>query len=125
PPTPAGTARARPRTASPHTDADPLLHLPPDRRLETSRLDHDDSDTKRQQLASQTVRDRFQAELGRRVGPQEWQSAAPRDRADVHDATARCLEERQERLRDRDGTDEVHFEDLPELVEREQLERTG
>src|SRR5436190_12138302 len=38
--------------------------LPPDRRLETSRLDHDDSDTKRRQLASQTVRDRFQAELG-------------------------------------------------------------
>src|SRR5438034_3742455 len=25
------------------------FHLPPDRRLETSQLDHDDSDTKRQQ----------------------------------------------------------------------------
>src|SRR3989454_12429437 len=65
------------------------------------------------------------AELGGRVRPQERQGAAPRDRADVDDATARCLEARQERLRDRNGSDKVHVEDVPELVEREQLERTG
>src|SRR5438552_7104875 len=101
------------------------FHLAPDRRLEASRLDHDDSDTKRQQLASQTVRDRFQAELGRRVGPHERQGAASRDRAHVDDATARHLEERQERLRDSNDADQVHLEDPPQLVEREQLERTG
>src|SRR5204862_6190199 len=34
------------------------FHLTPDRRLETSRLDHDHADAERQQLASHTVRDR-------------------------------------------------------------------
>src|SRR5207244_3057012 len=80
---------------------------------------------KEQQLASQTVRERFQAELGRRVGPHERQGGVSRDRAHVDDATARHLEERQEGLRDSNDADQVHLEDPPQLVEREQLERTG
>jgi hypothetical protein len=102
---------------------EPFGALAPDRRRNRSGLDDHNLDAERLQLDPQRVRHRLERVLGRCIGAEKRERAAPGDRADVHDAAASGPQVGQERLRDRDLADQVHLELMAQLLQRQELER--
>ena len=82
-------------------------------------------DPPRAELDAERVGDRLERVLRRCVRAEERKRAPAADRAHEDDAPARAAQRREERLRDRDLPDDVHLELVPELVERDELERRG
>lgn len=96
--------------------------LLPDRGRDARRLHDGDLDPPGSQLDPQRVGDRLERVLRGRVGPEERERAAAADRAHEHDPSAPRAERGQERLRDRDLPDDVHFQLPAELLDRDELE---
>src|SRR5437667_2661265 len=103
----------------------PPLDLLPDPALHAARLHDDHPQPEREQLAPQAVGSALERELGGGVRTHERQGPASRHRADVDDAPARGFEKGKEGLRDGHRPDQVHLQDVAQLVQGDELEGTG
>ena len=94
----------------------------PDRGLDRARLDDRDADPPGPELEPQRIGDRLERVLRRGVGPRKGSALLPAIEP-TKTIRPRRGAAQAGRLRHRDLADEVDLEPMPELVERDELER--
>jgi len=108
-----------------------LLGLAPDRRRYRARSDDDDVDAEWQKFAPQALGQTFEREFRGGLGREERNGVSPAHRADVDDAAGNAPElpigtdKRRESFGGDDHADQVDFDLVAELFDRQFQQRAG